>query len=271
MYESFFGLREKAFSKTPDPRFLYLSAEHQEALAQLEYAVEEKEIAVLTGEVGTGKTLLSRALMDRLDDRYLVANILHPALQPTGFLRFLAQELGEAEPGRTKGQIVDALQKKLLALHEAGKTPVVLIDESQLIPSKGVFDEIRLLTNFQLDHENLIAIVLLGQPELAARLKKRAYRPLAQRIGAEYHLGPLNAAGTAAYIEHRLRTAGAREPIFDDAAKQAVHELTGGIPRIINNLATQCLLEGLACEQRRLDTDLVRRVAKSMRFLSWAG
>jgi type II secretory pathway predicted ATPase ExeA len=268
MYEDFFGLSEKAFSKTPDPRFLYLSDAHQEALAQLEYAVEEKELALLTGEIGTGKTLLSRALMDRLDEEhYIVANILHPGLRATAFLRAIALELGIAEPAKTKQGLVDQLQRTLLELHEQSKIPVVLIDESQLIKGKDVFDELRLLTNFQLDTENLIAIVMIGQPELATRLRKSAYRPLTQRIGAEFHLGPLSEADTAAYVSHRLRTAGAAEPIFNPAACAALHDKTKGVPRSINNLATQCLLEGLARETRRLDGDLVNRVAKTMRFL----
>jgi type II secretory pathway predicted ATPase ExeA len=267
MYEEFYGLREKAFSKTPDPRFLYLSEPHQEALAQLEYAVEEKEIAVLTGDIGTGKTLLSRTLMDRLDERYVIANVINPALRPVGFLRMVAGELGIREPGTTKRELIDQLQHLLLALHDEGKTPVILIDESQLIPGKEVFDEIRLLTNFQLDAENLIAIVFLGQPELATRLKKPAYRPLTQRIGAECHLGPLEPDDTAKYIEHRLRTAGATREIFDGGAKYAVHEKSHGTPRSINNLATQCLLEGLAKELDVITASSVINVAKSMRFL----
>lgn len=267
MYEAFYGLREKAFSKTPDPRYLYLSEAHQEALAQLEYAVEEKEIAVLTGDIGTGKTLLSRALMDRLGDEHVVANVINPALRPTGFLRVVAQELGVAEPGKTKRELIDQLQTTLLALHEAGRAPVVLIDESQLIPGKDVFDEIRLLTNFQLDAENLIAIIFIGQPELAARLKKPAYRPLAQRIGAEFHLGPLDAEDTGRYLDHRLRTAGAARKIFDAGADYAVYEKTGGTPRAINNLATQCLLEGFAQELETITGPTVAKVAKTMRFL----
>ncbi len=267
MYEAFFGLREKAFSKTPDPRFLFLSEAHQEALAQLEYAVEEKEIAVLTGEIGTGKTLLSRVLMDRLDERYEIANVLHPGLSTTAFLRTVAQELGVGEPARTKQGIVDQLQQRFLALHDEARTPVILIDESQLIRGKDVFDEIRLLTNFQLDTENLVAFVLIGQPELAKRLRKPAYRPLTQRIGAEFHLGPLDGEATSGYLRHRLRTAGAERDIFDDGACAAVHERTGGTPRIVNNLATQCLLEGLAAEEPVITRPLVQRVADSMRFL----
>ena len=268
MYEEFFGLQEKAFSKTPDPRFLYLSGAHQEALAQLEFAVEEKEIALLTGEIGCGKTLLSRALMDRLDEGdYVIANVINPGLRATAFLRLVAQELGVAEPARSKREVVDQLQERFLELHDEGQTPVVLIDESQLIPGKDVFDEIRLLTNFQLDSENLVAIVLLGQPELLRRLRRAAYRPLTQRIGADFHLTPLSAEDTDAYLAHRLKVAGARQPIFTAEAAEAVHVHARGIPRSINNLATQCLLEGLACEETTISGPVVHRVAESMRFL----
>lgn len=268
MYEEFFGLQEKAFSKTPDPRFLYLSDAHQEALAQLEFAVEEKEIALLTGEIGCGKTLLSRALMDRLaDDEYVVANVINPGLRATAFLRVVAQELGIDTPARSKREVVDQLQECFLALYEQEKTPVVLIDESQLIPGKDVFDEIRLLTNFQLDSENLVSIVLLGQPELLRRLRRTAYRPLTQRIGADFHLMPLSEEDTGAYVAHRLRVAGARESIFVDGANPVLHQYAKGIPRSINNLATQCLLEGLASETTTISAPLVEKVAKSMRFL----
>src|SRR6185436_14368680 len=147
MFEEFFGLRAKPFGKTPDPSFLYESEQHKEALARLEYAVDEKELALLTGDVGSGKTTLSRALIDRLGDSRPVVLLINPRLTPTQLLRSIAAGLG-VEPGRFRNEILDRIHTKLFELYEAGREPVLIIDEAQLIPTKATFDEIRLLTNF---------------------------------------------------------------------------------------------------------------------------
>jgi len=259
VYKSFYGLAARPFSKTPDPRFLYLAPPHEEALARLQYAVEEREIAVLTGDIGSGKTTLSRALMDRNDsDRFVM--IVNPRLTPLQLLRELALRL-ECEVPHHRADLVDALSDRLFALHEEGHGVVLVVDEAQLIPGKPTFDEIRLLSNFQLDDQNLISILLIGQPELRRRLMHPAYRALRQRVGMWYHLGALSEPDTAAYVHFRLQVAGAKAPVFTDAAVRAVHAATGGVPRLINNLCTNALLSAFGREENPVGESTVREAA----------
>jgi type II secretory pathway predicted ATPase ExeA len=271
MYEGYFGLREKAFRKTPDPRYLYLNSVYEEALEQLLYSVEEMELALLTGEVGAGKTLLSRTLIDRLGDRYEVGMILNPRLSPRQFLKTAASELGVAQPRFHSSDLLEQIHARLLELHEAGRAALLIIDEAHLIPGKTTFEEIRLLTNFQLDDRNLIAIVLIGQPELRERLRHRTYRALTQRVGAQFHLTPLTAADTAAYLQHRLAVAGGGRALFGAEAVRRLHEASGGIPRILNHLATQALLEGMARGVPVVDGEIVAAVVSSQPLLEARG
>jgi type II secretory pathway predicted ATPase ExeA len=246
MFEAFYGLREKPFRKTPDPRYLYLNDAYEEALERLAFAVEEVELSLLTGEVGCGKTLLTRALVDRVGERSEVGMILNPRLSPRQFLRTVAGELGVKEPRFHASDLLDQIHARLLELDEQGRSALLVVDEAHLIPGKPTFEEIRLLTNFQLDDRNLIAIVLVGQPELRERLRHRSYRALTQRIGAEFHLTPLPAGDAVPYVHHRLTVAGATRPIVSDGAILRLHAAAGGIPRVLNHLLTQALLEGMA-------------------------
>lgn len=246
MYAEYFGLREKPFRKTPDPRYLFLGEGHEEALEQLLFAVEEMELALLTGEVGAGKTLLTRALVDRVGDSHEIGMILNPRLPPRQFLAAVAAELGVAEPRFRSNELLDQIHERLLALDEAGRPALLIVDEAHLIPGRATFEEIRLLTNFQLDDRNLVSVVLVGQPELRARLEKKVFRPLTQRIGADFHLLPLEAAESAGYIRHRLAVAGGAPDLFRPAAIERLHQASGGIPRVLNHLATQALLEAMA-------------------------
>lgn len=264
MYEEFYGLKEKPFNKTPDPRFLYESATHAEALARLQHAVEEQDIILLTGEIGAGKTTLSRALIDSLDERYHPVLIINPRLSPSQLLKVVAQRLGMDDPGRHKFGLLEGINAKLYELYEAGRRPALIIDEAQLIPGRDAFEEIRLLTNFQLDDRNLLALVLIGQPELRDRLNRRPYRALRQRIGFQYHLGPLDAAETRAYAEHRLRVAGREAPLFDDEALASLHRHSGGVPRLINIIAGNALLEGFGREAAMIGADIIEDVAKEL-------
>jgi type II secretory pathway predicted ATPase ExeA len=271
MYEAHYGLREKAFRKTPDPRYLYVNQVYEEALEQLLYGVEEMELALLTGEVGSGKTLLSRALLDRLDDRYEVGIILNPRLSPRQFLATVAAELGIATPRYASHDLLAQIHERLLELDEAGRAALLIVDEAHLIPGKPTFEEIRLLTNFQLDDRNLIAVILIGQPELRIRLKRRAYRALTQRIGAQFHLTPLSGEDAAQYMTHRLRVAGAQSTIFTQGAVALLHAASGGIPRVLNHVATQALLEGLARGVQVVDEAVVESATTGQFFLEGAG
>src|SRR5512143_2692787 len=244
MYEEFYGLRENPFNKTPDPRFLYQSRKHAEALARLQLAVEDQDIVLLTGDIGCGKTTLSRALIDLLDERFHPALIINPRLSPSQLLRTVALRLGVEEPERQREGMLEAINARLYGLYEAGKRPAVVIDEAQLIPGKATFEELRLLTNFQLDDRNLLAIVLIGQTELRDRLNRKPYRALRQRIGMQYHLGPLDREETGAYVRHRLEVAGRSTPLFDERALDLLYEHSGGIPRRINIIAGNALIEG---------------------------
>ena len=243
MYETYFGLRERPFSKTPDPRFLFLSRGHREALARMQYAVEERDLVLLTGEIGCGKTTLSRALMDALDDDFKVICLINPRLTPLEFLSSLARHLGVEGPARFKVDLLEQIGKVLFEYYENGVTPVVVIDEAQLVPHKETFDEIRLLTNFQLDDCNLISIVLMGQPELKKRLRHRAYEPLRQRIGMQYDLKPLDIEETTEYLDFRIVRAGGRSGLFAHEAVNMLFEWSKGTPRLINHAASLALLE----------------------------
>jgi type II secretory pathway predicted ATPase ExeA len=261
MYEQYWGLREKPFRKTPDPRYLFLNDTYEEALERLKFAVEEMELALLTGEVGAGKTLMTRALVDSLGERYEVGMILNPRLSPRQFLRTAANELGVKEPRFHASDLLDQIHARLLELEEAGRAALLIVDEAHLIPGKPTFEEIRLLTNFQLDDRNLIAIVLVGQPELRERLRHRSYRALTQRVGVSFDLVPLKPADTRAYLAHRLSVAGASRPLFSAEAIERLHEASQGIPRVLNQLATQALLEGMARGVAQVDETVVAGVA----------
>ena len=268
MYEGYWGLREKPFRKTPDPRYLFLNDTYEEALERLLFAVEELELALLTGEVGSGKTLLTRALADRVGDRYEVGMILNPRLSPKQFLRATARELGVKEPRPHTNDLLDQIHDRLLELDGQGRAALLIVDEAHLIPGRATFEEIRLLTNFQLDDRNLVAIVLVGQPELRERLCRRAYRALTQRIGASFHLVPLGAEETAKYVRHRLAVAGATRAIFTEEAIAGLHAGARGIPRVVNHLATQALLEGMARGASVVDAAIVATVAAERDFES---
>lgn len=265
MFEEHFGLNAKPFGKTPDPSFLYESRQHREALARLEYAVDEKELALLVGDIGSGKTTLSRALIDRIGDSRPVILLINPRMTPMQLLRQIAKGL-ELEPLRFRNEVLDQLHTKLYELFEEKREPVLIIDEAQLIPSKATFDEIRLLTNFQLDDQNLLSVVLVGQPELEERLDRAAYAPLRQRIGMRYSLGPLSLQETTEYIEHRIRVAGGVQNPFDETAMAEMHALSGGIPRLINTLATTALLDAFGEDSSMVDAARIASAAREHRM-----
>ncbi|MCX5866568.1 MAG: AAA family ATPase [Proteobacteria bacterium] len=263
MYREFYQLREKPFGKTPDPRFLYLSQQHEEALARLRFAVEEREFMVLTGEIGSGKTTLSRALIDSVGPEVKLVLLYNPRLSPTQLLRSLIQSLG-GQPRSNRNDLWEELSDLLFELFEAGKQAVLIVDEAQLIPEKATLDELRLITNFQLDDLNLLTLILLGQPELRERLRRPGYRALFQRVGLRYHLGPLNQEETGKYLRHRLRVAGREQELFNPGAVERIYAYSQGLPRLINNLAASALLEGFGREQDQIGPEIVTDIAREL-------
>lgn len=264
MYESFYGLKERPFSKTPDPRYLYMSRTHQEALARLVHAVEERDIVLLTGDIGCGKTTLSRALMDALGEGYRVILFINPRLTPMEFLRTLALRLDINDPSRFKTDLLEQIGNALYEFYERGICPVVVIDEAQLVPYKETFDEIRLLTNFQLDDQNLMSLVLMGQPELRKRIAHQSYEPLRQRIGMQYVLKPLSIAETGEYLDFRVVVSGGEPGLFLPEAVERIHRFSGGVPRRINHIASLALLEGFGRESRRIGVDILDAILNEL-------
>jgi type II secretory pathway predicted ATPase ExeA len=177
-------------------------------------------------------------------------------------LRIVALRLGMDDESRYRNGILEGINAKLYELYEEGKRPVIIIDEAQLIPGKSTFEELRLLTNFQLDNCNLLALVLIGQTELRERLDKKQYRALRQRIGMEYHLGPLNAEETTAYVQHRLRVAGRDAPLFEEQAMALLFEHAGGVPRLINIIAAKALVEGFGRDAQTIGPEIIESVVK---------
>lgn len=260
MYLSYFALKERPFGKTPDPRFLFLSKGHDEALARLEYAVEEREIALLTGDVGCGKTTLSRALMDRCGATSHFVLIFNPRMGALEFLRTVAHGLEVGEPARTKDDLLRQITAVLYQMHAAGIRPVLVVDEAQAITELEVFDEIRLLTNYQLDHHNLLSILIMGQPELRDLLRYQPMEPLRQRIALHFHLQPLSLEETMEYLDYRLTAAGGSPGLFTPDAVQAIQELSGGVPRRINAIATNALLVAYGNDAAVIDAAIIQEV-----------
>jgi general secretion pathway protein A len=264
MYTSFFGLSEKPFAITPDPRYLYLSERHAEALAHLLYGINESGGFIqLTGEVGTGKTTVVRTLLSRVPHHADVAVILNPRVTPVEFLLTICEELGleiaEADRNSVK-QMVDALNRRLLGAHAEGRRIIVLVDEAQNL-SIDVLEQVRLLTNLETPTQKLLQIILIGQPELRELLDRTELRQLAQRITGRYHLKPLSREETKGYVRHRLRVAGATQEIFTPRALTELHRVSQGIPRVINVACDRALLGAYTQEAKKITAGLVRRAA----------
>lgn len=264
MYEEYWGLTTAPFQNVPDPNFLYLSAQHREALARLLYTVKHnKGAALLVGDVGCGKTTLSRALILQLaEDKYDVGLVTNPTLPGNDFLEEIDLQLGITPASSSKVTLLRGLNDRLMNNAQEGKETVLIVDEAHSIRDPAVFEELRMLLNFQLNERFLLTLILMAQPEIKEMIAR--IKQLEQRIAIRFHLKPLDQAETMQYIIYRLQKAGAKRALFAPEALQLVWQHAGGVPRSINTLCDLCLLEGFASHAQAVDAALVKRVAASL-------
>jgi general secretion pathway protein A len=274
MYEQYYGFAEKPFSLTPDPKYLYRSQPHADAFDLLQYAIRRREgFVVVTGDIGTGKTTLCRALLEEIDRTTFTALVLNPFLSEEDLLKRILQDFGvisrdELKSGRlahvSKQELIDALQDFLLGLIPLKASAVLIIDEAQALPLP-VLEQIRILSNLETDKEKLLQIILVGQLDLGTLLRSPEVRQLDQRVSIRYQLDPLDAEAVAAYVAHRLTIAGGSASVaFTAPALAEVHRLSGGIPRLINLICDRALLAGYSIKTNRITPEMVVGAAKSL-------
>jgi general secretion pathway protein A len=266
MYEKFFGFNEKPFNITPDPRFVYLSETHKEALANLRDAIRDgKLFSVITGEVGTGKTTIVHALLNKMDENVRTAYIFNPAMDPEDFINYICEDLGLKSNGlKSRGQNLALLHNFLLDCYAQNERVFLIIDEAQSLDTK-LLEEVRLLTNLETAKNKLLHVILLGQPELNKTLSDTRFRALKQRITIRYNIDALNFMDTREYILYRLKKAGARDlSMFDKGAIKAIYKYSKGIPRVINIVCDNALLTGFSQEQRKIGKPIVKEVIKDL-------
>ncbi len=278
MYQQYFGLAEDPFSIAPDPRYLFLSDKHREALAHLIYGVgNQGGFVVLTGEVGTGKTTICRCLLKQIPENADIAYIINPKQSINQLLQSICNDLGiYFEKGRTSKDLIDDLNKYLLEAHASGRNTILIIDEAQNL-SVEILEQIRLLTNLETNEKKLLQLVLLGQPELNDLLASKELRQLAQRVTARFHLTPLSKSEVTQYIEHRLSVAGCRNELFRVAAINSVYKHSRGIPRVINQICDRALLGVYATNEDQVTRKIANKASKEIfaepvnrRFFSWS-
>ncbi len=265
MYTAFYGLREKPFVLSPDPRFLYLSQSHREALAHLLYGIDQGEgFIAVTGEVGTGKTTLCRTLLERLGSETEVAFLFNPARSPLELLQAISVEFGLETEGRTHRELGEQLNRFLLDRRREKRRVLVIIDEAQTLTA-ATLEELRLLSNLETETSKLIQILLLGQPELDDKLESNELRQLRQRIAVRWRLSPLTASETREYVRHRLRiAAGGERPLFAERALREIHRRSRGVPRVVNVLCDRALLAGYAARAREVTASIVSSVEREV-------
>ena len=272
MYSGFFGFNSPPFSIAPNPDFMFLSPRHAEALAHLRFGLGDAGgFVLLTGEVGTGKTTVSRSLLQELDEQTDVAFILNPTLSELELLAAICDEL-KIRYKKTDASLKllgDKITQRLQKNHDAGKKTILIIDEAQHL-QPAVLEQLRLLTNLETNTKKLLQVILIGQPELQQLLQRNDLRQLAQRITARYHLLPLNLGEVQQYVRFRLKVAGCERPVFNDKAVKKLYELSGGIPRLLNLLADRALLAAYGKQQAVVEAHEVQRAAAEILPLNQA-
>ncbi|NTS78158.1 AAA family ATPase [Catenovulum sp. SM1970] len=263
MYNGFFGLKETPFSIAPNPDYLFMSERHKEALAHLMFGLRETGgFVLLTGEVGTGKTTTSRCLIEQVPEDTKVAFILNPTLSEHELLATICDEFNIAnDKSNTLKELTDKIRDFLLINHQAEQNALLIIDEAQHLKPE-VLEQLRLLTNLETNTKKLLQVILIGQPELQELLKRKSLRQLAQRITARYHLLPLTQLEVAAYVHHRLNVAGRSLPLFTKSAIKQLHQLSGGVPRIINLLCDRALMGAYSQQKQSIDHKIIKQAAK---------
>ncbi|MEM8549733.1 MAG: AAA family ATPase [Verrucomicrobiota bacterium] len=272
MYQQFYGFQAMPFNVTPDPKFLFLSPTHQEALSHLRYGIaERKGFIVLTGEVGCGKTTLCRTLLNELaEDHYETVLLLNPRIDEEQLILAILRELGETVDEQTHADRTGKLNEALLKRIHEGKEIVMIIDEAQNL-SFEVMEQIRLLSNLETDEQKLLQIILMGQPELKSKLREKRLRQLRQRVLVYYDLHPLNREETESYVQHRLTLAGANgRPRFTSRAVGKIYRNTHGTPRLINNICDKALLSAYTRNADDVNWWDVRRAIKEIKRLEHA-
>lgn len=264
MYRAWFGLARRPFDKTPDPQAMLYTPGHTEALARLEQAAEERDIVVVVGGIGCGKTTLIRALLDRLPDSVVPVVLVHPTLAPLQLLRQIARALGIDPVPSQAADLIDAIHQQLFEMHQQGRLPYLIVDEAHLLRCPEGFEQLRLLTNFQLDDLSLLALALLGQPELRDRLAQPELAAFRQRMGYFYELPALDAEAVGAYVLSRWTYAGGhREQIAQDVPT-LLHALTAGVPRRINQIMHNACLAAFARDSETVDVRDVQDAAHEL-------
>ena len=273
MYEEYYGLAEKPFSLTPDPKYLYKSQSHGSAFDLLQYAIRRREgFMVMTGDIGTGKTTVCRALLEHIDRKTFSALVLNPFLSEEDLLKLILQDFGvvsrdDVKSGRlarvTKQELIDALYDFLLGLLPLRASAVLIIDEAQNLPFR-VLEQIRILSNLETDKDKLLQIVLVGQLDLKTLLRSPEMRQLDQRVSIRYELKPLTRSEVAAYIAHRLALAGGSAVSFEERALQLIHKFAKGIPRLVNLICDRTLLTAYSARTNRISPGLVLSAVNSL-------
>ncbi len=266
MYEKFYRFKEKPFNITPDPKFVYFSETHKEALAHLRYALREgKVFSVITGEVGTGKTTLVHTLLSNADDNIRTAYIFNPVMDPEDFLNYICDDFGlKSDGAKSRGQNLALLHNFLLDCYSKNEKVFLIIDEAQSL-NPTLLEEVRLLTNLETAKNKLLNVILLGQPELDKTLADSRFRALKQRITNRYHLSTLNFTDTREYILYRLKKGGARDlSVFDESAIETIHKYSRGIPRLINIVCDNALLTGFSRGRNRITKSIIQEIIRDL-------